>query len=142
LKTKRTIFFHVAHNARRIVCLALSANHKHLAVCESMSLDERDFQGKAQVSIFHLAARKRVRTLSLPARADFAAVCFSNDGKHIFTQCDSPDNGMAYWKWEVSSILEEQYTKMHQSERQLSYISVALCRFKILPVSCFLASAT
>ncbi|CAM9422149.1 unnamed protein product, partial [Choristocarpus tenellus] len=91
-------------NVREILALSVSPNKRVIAVCEKGRQPGED-PGSAQVSVYHVASFKRIRTMLFPGRADFLTCCFSGDNKWLLTIGGEPECVLVMWNWEKEKVM-------------------------------------
>jgi len=86
-------------NTEGITAMAVSPNHKYVAVAERAKEGE-----KAQVTIFDLHTLKRRKVLQAVSAdvqsREFVSLAFSPDSKNLLTHGGAPDWSLIYWNWE------------------------------------------
>ena len=75
-------FLQKNRNVRGILALSVAPKRHVVAVCEALSTENSNM---AQVSIFHVGTRNRMRTMTVTS-AEFTSCCFAQDSKFLVTQ--------------------------------------------------------
>ena len=75
-------FLQKNRNVRGILALSVAPKRHVVAVCEALSTENSNM---AQVSIFHVGTRNRMRTMTVTS-AEFTSCCFTQDSKFLVTQ--------------------------------------------------------
>jgi hypothetical protein len=101
-----------ARNVREVLAMALAPNKRTVAVCE-----RTDEPGTAQVSVYHVANCKRIRTLTHPMRGDFVSCCFSGDSKLLAAvgTGEGDTAQIVVWSWEQSRVVRSSGGTAHHS---------------------------
>jgi WD40 repeat protein len=90
-------------NTEGITAMAVSPNHKYVAVAERAKEGE-----KAQVTIFDLHTLKRRKVLQAVSAdvtsREFVSLAFSPDSKNLLTHGGAPDWSLIYWLWEKAKV--------------------------------------
>ena len=92
--------------------MAVAPNKRAIAVCE-----RTDEPGTAQVSVYHVANCKRMRTLTHPLRGDFVSCCFSGDSKLLAAVGTGEGDAaqIVVWSWEQSRVVRSSGSAVHHS---------------------------
>jgi len=90
-------------NTEGITAMAVSPNHKYVAVAERAKEGE-----KAQVTVFDLHTLKRRKVLQAISAdvqsRQFVSLAFSPDSKGLITHGGAPDWTLVYWLWEKAKV--------------------------------------
>jgi WD40 repeat protein len=100
-------FLQKNRNVRGVLALSVAPKRHVIAVCEALSAENSDV---AQVSIFHVGTRNRMRTMTIPSQGVFTSCCFTQDSKYLVTQGGAPDFNLVYWKWEQEKMMAREST--------------------------------
>eukprot|EP00240_Pyramimonas_obovata_P000064 CAMPEP_0118921440 /NCGR_PEP_ID=MMETSP1169-20130426/720_1 /TAXON_ID=36882 /ORGANISM="Pyramimonas obovata, Strain CCMP722" /LENGTH=1196 /DNA_ID=CAMNT_0006862159 /DNA_START=210 /DNA_END=3800 /DNA_ORIENTATION=+ len=95
---KKQKFIPATIDAEGITCLALSPNHKYLAIAEKSE--------KAIITIFDLLTLKRRKLLVSPecGSREYVSMAFSPDGKTLAAQAGAPEWNLLLWIWEKAKV--------------------------------------
>lgn len=64
-----------------------------------------------QVSVYHVANCKRIRTMFFPGRGDFVTCCFSGDAKWLVTAGTEPESSIVVWNWDKEKVVNSHLCK-------------------------------
>ncbi len=81
----------------------MSSGYKYGAFCERTRESAAD-GATTQVSVYHLAMRRRLRTVTFPCAAEFVSCSFTGDGKYLVAASGAADPHVVYCKWDGEKV--------------------------------------